>query len=48
MPTLEENSQSQKGDDPKTDQITKGTTRTLGWHPEETASQLPLYSRADC
>ena len=26
----------------------KGTTRTPGWHPKETASQLHLYSRADC
>ena len=24
----------------------KGTTRTPGWHPEETASQLPHNSRA--
>ena len=30
-----------KGGDPRTDQTRKGTTRTLGWHPEETASQLP-------
>ena len=30
--------------DPGTDQVTKGTTGTPGWHPEETASQLPLVS----
>ena len=44
-PTLEE---SNLRDDPKTEQMTKGTTRTPGWHPEETASQLPLNSRTDC
>ena len=27
-----------KGGDPRTDQASKGTTRTPGWHPEETAS----------
>ena len=46
--TLEESNLREKGTDPKTDQMTKGTTRTPGWHPEETASHLPLYSRADC
>ena len=30
-----------KGGDQRTDQTRKGTTQTPGWHPEETASQLP-------
>ena len=38
----------EEGGDPGTDQAKKGTTRTSGWQQEETASQLPLYSRTDC
>ena len=34
-----------KGGDPRTGQTRKGTTRTPGWHPEETASQLPILSK---
>ena len=31
--------------DPKTDHAIQGTTRTPGWHPEETTSYLPLVSK---
>ena len=44
-----ESNPRQKGDDPKTDEMTKGADSNLsGWQPKETASQLPLFSRADC
>ena len=36
---LEESYLSKKGGDPRT--VQEGTTRTPGWHPEETATQLP-------
>ena len=30
-----------EGGDPRTGHLTKGTTRTRGWHPEEKEAQLP-------
>ena len=43
-PTLEESNLRKEGSDPRTVGTWKGTTRTPGCHPEETASQLPLVS----
>ena len=37
--TLEESNLRQKGDDPRTDQMTKGVDSNLpGWQPKETAT----------